>query len=146
VELVDVDMVGFQVGEGGMQVLPEFFRGLGHGLGTEGEPVPLAREGGAQLFLAVRVGPGGVEEGHAPLQGQVQDADGGVHVHPLDGQSPEAVLGGGDAGLSQGDGFHGVSPFSGRECPALFSIFYHIFPAGAREGNSIKQIARGLSV
>ena len=40
-----------------------------------------------------------------------EDPDGGVHVHPLDGQSAEGVLGRGDTGGAKGDGIHSGTSF-----------------------------------
>ncbi len=68
-ELIQVDVIGAQVPEGGVQVLPEILCVLGGGLGSNIDLAADALEGLAQLHLAVGVGAGGVEEADAGLVG-----------------------------------------------------------------------------
>ena len=102
-ELVDIDIVGLQKSQGGLQVSPEDFRCLGVGLGSDDDllPVDKARaEGLSQLLLAVGVAPGGVKKAYAAAVGFAQDLHCFLFGNALDGKGAEAVLGNNNACFS----------------------------------------------
>ena len=92
VELIDVDIVCIQVSQAGLQVLPQLPARLGVGLGGNYHLVPYAREGIAQLLLAVGVGPGGVKVVYAPVHRLAQEPGGLLFGDALDGQTAKAVF------------------------------------------------------
>ena len=100
-ELIDVDIVGLQIPQAGLQVRPEALRRGGRRFGGEIERVPTVREGVADLLLAVGIEPGGVEEGDARIQRHAEKPGGLLPGDALDGQRPEAVFVDGDAGPAQ---------------------------------------------
>ena len=74
VELVDVDIVGAQVSEGCIQILPESLRRFCSGLGGDKDPVPgNFLQGFAQLFFAVGIGSCGIKVADAALKGSAQE-------------------------------------------------------------------------
>ena len=75
------------------------------------------REGVADLLLAVGVEPGGVEEGHAAVQGHGEEFGGLFPAHSLDGEGAETVLIDGDAGLAQSHSVHIMFSFQMRAMP-----------------------------
>ena len=112
VELEQVHIVRVQVFQAGVEVVPEALHGLGRRFGGQDELVPPAGQGIADLFLAVGVGPGGVEEVDAVVQGLLEQAGGLVPRDPLYGQGSEAVFVDGEPGAAQGNLCHGKSPLS----------------------------------
>ena len=91
------------------------------GFGGDGDPVAHIGEGETHLHLAVGIGAGGIEEGHAALIGAAEQLHGGIHVVTLDGKRAERILRRGDAGGAEGYGFHRKS--SGISI--LIPIVYH---------------------
>ena len=130
VELVDIDVVALQQAQGRFQIGPEVLGRLGGGLRGDIQAVPVPAEGKTELFLAVRIGAGRVEEAHAALAGAAEQADGLVRAHALDGKCAEGVLRNGDAGCAECDLFHigsslsgfdfGSRARSGLSCPAAW--------------------------
>ena len=109
VELVEVDVVGFQKAQAGLQVLPEALCGGGGGLSGDEDFLPHVGEGEAHFLLAVAIGAGGVEEIHSRVVGLAQELSGVLRADPLDGQSAEAVFAGHNSRAAQGYRFHGYS-------------------------------------
>lgn len=103
VELVDVNVVGAQVFQGGMQVLPESLCGFRRRLGGNVDIAADAVERLAQLDLAVGVGAGGIKEADARLVSLAGQMDGVLLGNALDGQGTKAVLVHRDAGAAQRD-------------------------------------------
>ena len=110
VELVDVHIVGAQIVQGGMQVLPELLRVLGGGLGGDVDLGADAVKGFAQLHLAVGVGAGGIKEADARLVSLAGQKDRILLGNALDGQGTKAVFVHGDAGAPQCDHIHREPP------------------------------------
>ena len=103
VELVDVNVVGAQVFQGGMQILPEILCGFRRRLGGDVDIAADAVERLAQLDLAVGVGAGGIKEADARLVSLAGQMDGVLLGDALDGQGTKAVLVHRDAGAAQRD-------------------------------------------
>ena len=102
VQLVDIDIVCLQKPQGGLQVLPEGFRGLGMGLGRDDELFSFDKaraKGLSQLLLTVAVGPCGVKKAHASAVGFAQEPDCLLLGNALDRKGAETVLGNYDAGF-----------------------------------------------
>ena len=93
VELVEVDIVGAEEAEAGVEVAPEAVGGGGAGLGADDDAVAAVGEGGAELLLAVGVEAGGVEIVHAVVEGFMEQVDGVGQGDALDGEGTEAVFG-----------------------------------------------------
>ena len=100
-ELVDVDIVGFQKAQAGFQILPEAFHSSGGGLGGDYDFVPDIGQGQAHFFFAVTVRTGGVEEGDARIIGFAQELPRIVRAYPLDGQGAEGIFVGHNPSASQ---------------------------------------------
>ena len=92
VELIDVDVVGAQSAQAGLQILPELLRRLCGGFRGQDHPVPHPGKGGAHLLLAVRIGPGCVKVVHSPVIGPVEQFHRLRLGDPLDGQTAKALL------------------------------------------------------
>ena len=106
VELIEVDAVGFEQTQGGVQVLPKGFRRAGFRLGGKVDAVPMSAEGKPELFLAVGIGAGGIKKAHTAVARLMQQAHGGFFVYALNGQRAEGVLRYGDISAECHD-FHG---------------------------------------
>ena len=106
VELIQINVIRPQVVQGGVQILPEFLRVLGGGLGGDVDLASDAVEGLSQLHLAVGVSPGGVEEADArpiSLPGQMHRI---LLRNALDGQRAKTVFVHRDAGAAQSNHIH----------------------------------------
>ena len=91
-ELVDVDMIGAQVFQTDLQVLPQLRPRPGVGLGGDDHLVPDPLEGIAHLLLAVGVRAGSVEVVHPAVHRLAQQTGGLLFRDPLDRQTAKAVL------------------------------------------------------
>ena len=105
-ELVQVDVIGAQIGQGGVQIFPEVFRVLRRRLGGDVHFGADAVEGFAQLDFAVGVGAGSVEKADACLVSLTGQIHGIFLRDALDRQCAEAVFVHGDAGAAKGDHIH----------------------------------------
>ena len=92
VELIDVDIVGVQKTQAGLQMLPHSLGGLRAGLGGDDHLVPHTGEGIAHLLLTVGVGPCGVKVVHPSVHRLLEQIGGLLLRHPLNGQTAEAVF------------------------------------------------------
>ena len=92
VELIDVDIVGVQKAQAGLQMLPHTLGGLSAGLGGNHYFFPHTGEGVSHLLLTVGVGPGGVKVVHSPVHRLVEQIGGLLLRHPLNGQTAEAIF------------------------------------------------------
>ena len=90
VELVEVDVS--QVGEAGLQILPEHLHTLGFALGGNIDLLPHGAEGSRELCLAVRVHPGRVKKADSTLIGLSQQCHRRLLRNTLDGQRAKTVL------------------------------------------------------
>ena len=112
VELIDVDIVCLEESQGGLQILPENFRGLCVGLGSDDDLFPVDKacaEGLSQLLFAVGIAPCSVKKAHASAVGFAQDLHCFLLGNTLDGKGTEAVLRNNNACFSQFDLFHETS-------------------------------------
>ena len=100
VQLIEVQIVGLQIPQGGVQIFPELFGRFCLRLGGNVNLVTHAFKGNAELFFAVGIGAGGVEKGHAAGVSLAQKHDGIIGGNALDGKGAEGVLRGGDAGAA----------------------------------------------
>ena len=114
VELVEVDIVGAQEAEAGLEVGPEGVGGGGAGLGADDDVGAAPLEGEAEFVFAVGVEACGVEVVHAAVEGAADEADGVLFGDALYGQGSEAVAGDDEAGAAEGDGLHFFSVFCGQ--------------------------------
>ena len=91
-ELVNINIIRIQHFQAGFQILAHICPVLGAAFGGNHQLVAEALKGIAQLFLAVGVGPGGIEIIHASLKGTAQQGGGFLLTDTLNGQSPESVF------------------------------------------------------
>ena len=105
-QLIDVNIVGSQVLQRRLQILPEAFRCLCGGLGRDIYLVAHAVKGFADLHFTVRICSRGVKKPHAAFIRFPQE----LHSHfcrvALDGKTSECVLRHNDLSASQSDFFH----------------------------------------
>ena len=106
VELIQVDVIGAQVGQGGVQVLPEVLCILRRRLGGDVHLRADAVKGLAQLDLAVGVGAGSIKKADARPVGLAGQIDRILLRDALDRQCAEAVFVHRDAGAAKGDHIH----------------------------------------
>ena len=106
VELIQVDVIGAQIGQGSVQVLPEVLCILRRRLGGDVHLRADAVKGLAQLDLAVGVGAGGIKKADACLVSLAGQIDGIFLRDALDGQCAEAIFVHRDAGAAKGDHIH----------------------------------------
>ena len=100
VQLIEVQAVRLEISQGGLQVLPELFRGSCVRLRGDEYLVPHAGKGRAQLLLAVRIISGGIVETHAALISPVKNLHRPFLIHPLQGENAEGILNRADTGTS----------------------------------------------
>ena len=106
VELIYIDMVGFEQAQGGIQIAAE---ALGRGrarLGGQGIFLAAMRDGAANLLLAVAVSAGSVNQVHAAVQRAIEQLARLLKAHALNGQRAEAVLLRSNACAAQGNVLH----------------------------------------
>ena len=134
-ELVDVHIVGAQIVQGGVQVLPELLRVLGGGLGGDVDLGANAVKGFAQLHLAVGVSAGGIKEADARLVSLAGQKDRVFLGNALDGQGTKAVFVHGDAGAPQCDHIHREPPVFSK----ILSVFIIRRSTAQRKKNPLHQ-------
>ena len=110
VELIDVDVVGFQRAETGLQILPEALRRLRAGLRRQHDLVAHRRERRADLLLAVRIRARRVVKIDAAVIRLVQQIHGVLFADALDGQAAKSVFLNDQSRLAECDLVHGNSP------------------------------------
>ena len=106
VELVDIDVIGFEQAQAGVQVLPEFLHRFGMGFGGDDDAFAHVGKRVAHLFLAVGIGTGGVKIVDAVVIGFAQQITGFIHGYALHGQCAETVFIHNQIGASKTDGIH----------------------------------------
>ena len=99
-ELVYVNIVCSQIGQGGLQVFPEGIRRFGSRLCGNEDLVPHAVECFPDFQLTVGIGPGGIKKTHTARVSFPQQPDRHLCTVPLDGETAESVLGYSDFSLS----------------------------------------------
>ncbi len=100
-ELINIDMIGLQQFERGLELFPELSGGFCHCFCGQKVCVPIVFfQRFAYFFLAVRVGAGGVEKAHAAIICFAQQRNSLFFGNALDGQGAESVLHGLDARAS----------------------------------------------
>ena len=110
VELIDVDVVGFQRAETGLQILPEALRRLRAGLRRQHDLVAHRRERRADLLLAVGIRARRVEKVDATVIRLVQQVDRILLSDALDRQAAKSVFLDDKIRLAKRDLVHGNSP------------------------------------
>ena len=117
VELIDIDVIGVQHFETGLQVLPHLLGVGSGGLGGDDHLAAHSREGSPYLCLAVGVGPGGVIKRHAAVKGTVQQPHGLFLTDALNGETAKAIFFNDNAGGTQRDVCHNPSSFVSIPAP-----------------------------
>ena len=108
-ELINIDVVGFEQAQAGLEVPAEGLGGLRVGLGRQNHLAAHGRKRFAHLFLAVGIGARRVEKANAVVERLFQQAHRFLLAVPLNRQRAEAVAVHDQAGSSQFDRFHRVS-------------------------------------
>ena len=91
-ELVQIQIIGFEVFQGGMKVFPEVLDGGGCRLGGDDHLFAPVGKRRTDLFLAVSVKTRRVVKVDAVVVGFMQQIHSFLLANPLDGQGAEAVL------------------------------------------------------
>ena len=100
-KLVDIQMVGFQVAKGDLQIFPEIFRGPGAGFGRDPDAVAPAVKSLAQFLFAVCISSGSIVEVDAAVKSLVEQIYRFGLCNSLDRQRAEPVFVDGDPGSPQ---------------------------------------------
>ena len=109
-KLIDINAVGAELCQRRIELTAQLIRGLCAALSRYVHTAAHVVQRLSDLFLAVAVGPGRVEEAHAALIGAAQNRHSCVHVHALYRKRAEGVLGNGNAGSAQCNIFHRDPP------------------------------------
>ncbi len=106
VELVNVNIVGLQGFQAGVEILPEILCLQGGGFGGDHNIFPHVVEGITDFGFAVRIGTGSIKVIDAMVVGFAEQLGCFLHGNTLNRQGAETVFAHGEIGFSQANGIH----------------------------------------
>ena len=110
-ELIQVEMIGFQPAERSVKLAEKFLRRLRRRFGGKKHLIPHICERASDFLLTVRIKTGGVEKADSVLERLSQQGNRLILPDPLEGKRAESVFIDGDSRLPKCDPIHFDLPF-----------------------------------
>ena len=120
-ELVEVDVIGTEIFEAGLNIPCHALFVPCHGLGSKNQLIPHPLNGLAQIFFTDRITPGRVDVVDACLPHLLHQLLGALHINPLNGNAAKAKSGDLQTGFSKNFIFHTILLF----LVIFFRLMYH---------------------